>query len=167
MTTKITGAYGSRQTDLGAEPPFQVGRRDARSNIPPPGTHSKTLRWPQDRFSLDFLSGVVQKHVMRFLFRPWKQLLRIKPSCARRFSTCQAPLLSGDTLIEEETLPFYEPQQYYPVNIGDVYRSKYQVVGKLGYGAYSTVWLCRDLRYLLPSWTLDTADHALTVSIGS
>ncbi|KAI9832542.1 MAG: hypothetical protein M1819_004332 [Sarea resinae] len=47
--------------------------------------------------------------------------------------------------IEEEKFPFYEAAHYYPVRIGEVFNSKYQVIGKLGYGAYSTVWLCRDL----------------------
>jgi serine/threonine-protein kinase SRPK3 len=48
--------------------------------------------------------------------------------------------------IEDENLPWYKPNQFYPVRIGDVFRSQYRVVGKLGYGAYSTVWLCRDLQ---------------------
>lgn len=48
--------------------------------------------------------------------------------------------------MEEEQLPFYEPEQYFPVQIGEVFESRYQVIGKLGFGAYSTVWLCRDLR---------------------
>ncbi|EDN93428.1 hypothetical protein SS1G_09294 [Sclerotinia sclerotiorum 1980 UF-70] len=39
------------------------------------------------------------------------------------------------------------------MNIGDIFASKYQVVGKLGYSVTSTVWLARDLqdlRYRLP-----------------
>ncbi|TPX22276.1 hypothetical protein DIZ76_014144 [Coccidioides immitis] len=48
--------------------------------------------------------------------------------------------------MEEETLPHYKPEYYYPVNIGDVYNGRYQVAGKIGYGAYSTSWLCWDLR---------------------
>ena len=35
--------------------------------------------------------------------------------------------------------------KYYPVNIGDVFSSKYQIIGKLGFGVTSTVWLARDL----------------------
>ncbi|KAL2854199.1 kinase domain protein [Aspergillus pseudodeflectus] len=54
--------------------------------------------------------------------------------------------LSRPTLIEEETLPHYNPAHYYPVKIGDVYQDRYQVAGKLGYGAYSTNWLCQDLQ---------------------
>ncbi|KAK5729208.1 hypothetical protein LTR15_002350 [Elasticomyces elasticus] len=47
-------------------------------------------------------------------------------------------------LIEEETLPDYRADGYYPVNIGEVFNNRYRVVGKLGYGTASTVWLCRD-----------------------
>ncbi|KAI9842414.1 MAG: hypothetical protein M1837_007159 [Sclerophora amabilis] len=47
--------------------------------------------------------------------------------------------------VEEERLAWYKPTQFYPVRTGEVFNSRYQVVGKLGYGAYSTVWLCRDL----------------------
>jgi hypothetical protein len=48
--------------------------------------------------------------------------------------------------VEEEKLAWYSHDHFYPVKIGDVFHSKYQVVGKLGYGGYSTVWLCRDLQ---------------------
>lgn len=48
--------------------------------------------------------------------------------------------------IEEETLPDYLAERYYPVHIGEVFNSQYQVLTKLGFGSSSTVWLCRDLR---------------------
>lgn len=47
-------------------------------------------------------------------------------------------------LLEEEKLDWYEHAQFYPVRIGEIFSSKYQVVGKLGYGAHSTTWLCRN-----------------------
>ncbi|GAB1318545.1 non-specific serine/threonine protein kinase [Madurella fahalii] len=50
-----------------------------------------------------------------------------------------------NTLFEEETLPHYRAEEYYPVHIGDVLNVRYRVAGKLGYGAYSTNWLCRDM----------------------
>jgi serine/threonine-protein kinase SRPK3 len=53
--------------------------------------------------------------------------------------------------IEEETLPHYAASQYCPVQIGEIFCARYQVVGKLGFGATSTVWLARDLRYLVSS----------------
>jgi serine/threonine-protein kinase SRPK3 len=48
--------------------------------------------------------------------------------------------------IEEETVRGYNANHYYPVQIGYVFKDRYRVVGKLGYGSASTVWLCHDLR---------------------
>ena len=48
---------------------------------------------------------------------------------------------------EEERLPGYEVDQFYPVSIGDTINLRYHVIGKLGYGANSTVWFCRDNSY--------------------
>ena len=52
--------------------------------------------------------------------------------------------------VEEETLVWYTPEDFYPVKIGETFKSRYRVVGKLGYGAYATVWLCKDIWYLVP-----------------
>lgn len=35
---------------------------------------------------------------------------------------------------------------YHPVAQGDVYKQRYEVVRKLGWGHFSTVWLCHDLK---------------------
>ncbi|XP_068162365.1 SRSF protein kinase 3 isoform X2 [Antennarius striatus] len=35
---------------------------------------------------------------------------------------------------------------YHPVHIGDILNRRYQVVSQLGWGYFSTVWLCLDLR---------------------
>lgn len=48
--------------------------------------------------------------------------------------------------IEEERMPAYDRDLYYPVQIGDIFQSRYQVISKLGFGANSTVWLCRDVQ---------------------
>ncbi|XP_069570256.1 SRSF protein kinase 3-like [Brachyistius frenatus] len=54
-----------------------------------------------------------------------------------------------------ESLGSYDEQQenpadyciggYYPVEIGEIYVDRYQVVKKLGWGHFSTVWLCWDM----------------------
>lgn len=49
-------------------------------------------------------------------------------------------------VFEEEGLPSYDPEEFYPVRLGDTIKSRYRVIGKLGYGANSTVWFCRDLQ---------------------
>jgi hypothetical protein len=46
---------------------------------------------------------------------------------------------------EEEEMLFTPLEDYYPVRIGEVFRSRYQVVSKLGFRTKSTAWLCRDL----------------------
>ncbi|KAB8253552.1 kinase-like protein [Aspergillus pseudonomiae] len=61
-------------------------------------------------------------------------------------------IMNSNTKFEEETLPDYLEERYYPVRIGEVFNSQYQVITKLGFGSSSTVWLCRDLchrRYLI------------------
>jgi serine/threonine-protein kinase SRPK3 len=53
--------------------------------------------------------------------------------------------LDPSIYIEEETLGDYKPERFLPVKIGQVFKDRYQTIGKLGYGSASTVWLCRDL----------------------
>jgi serine/threonine-protein kinase SRPK3 len=67
-------------------------------------------------------------------------------SSPRKFPTSGFAALDATKKIEEENVPSYVPEDYYPVQIGEVFRSRYQVVTKLGFGVNSTVWLCRDLR---------------------
>lgn len=67
------------------------------------------------------------------------------PSPPRQLSAVGFQTLDPSQSIEEETFAWYDPKYFYPVRIGEVFQSRYQVIGKLGYGSYSTVWLCRDL----------------------
>ena len=85
---------------------------------------------------------------MRSLLRLSRHIAQTKAFSAKRgVRTTSDPILPSVVAIEEENFLFYEPEHYYPIHIGEVYNSRYRVVGKLGYGAHSTVWLCRDLRY--------------------
>jgi hypothetical protein len=52
-------------------------------------------------------------------------------------------LIDPSILIEEESIPNYKAQRYYPVEIGDVFNHRYRVVGKLGYArpsGYVGIW---------------------------
>lgn len=49
-------------------------------------------------------------------------------------------------MLEEERITGFSKNVLCPVNISDVFASRYQIVAKLGYGVTSTVWLARDLR---------------------
>jgi len=71
--------------------------------------------------------------------------VRRAPSPPMRFPTSGFSVVAGDECLEEESNERFKTGQYYPVKIGDIFASKYQIVGKLGWGVTSTVWLARDL----------------------
>ncbi|KAM4562624.1 SRSF protein kinase 3 [Odontesthes bonariensis] len=56
-----------------------------------------------------------------------------------------AQLLGSDDE-EQEDPSDYCKGGYYPVTIGDLFNGRYHVVRKLGWGHFSTVWLCWDLQ---------------------
>lgn len=68
-----------------------------------------------------------------------------------RFPTSGFDIVPQSAILEEEQLDEFKQGKYFPVQIGDVYRSKYQVLGKLGFGSTSTVWLARDLELVSSS----------------
>ncbi|KAF1334761.1 Cmgc/srpk protein kinase, partial [Globisporangium splendens] len=45
---------------------------------------------------------------------------------------------------DEEEGNSYKPGGYHPVQVGQVYKSRFQVLEKLGWGHFSTVWKCLD-----------------------
>lgn len=73
------------------------------------------------------------------------------PAIQRVFLTSEFEAIDPTEEVEEETLPTYDVEKYYPVRLGEVLDGRYQVVAKLGYGVTSTVWLGRDLRYIQSS----------------
>lgn len=49
---------------------------------------------------------------------------------------------------DEEDLEDYRKGGYHPVKIGDLFNEdRYEVVRKLGWGHFSTVWLAKDQKY--------------------
>uniref|UniRef100_A0A8C5R0K2 non-specific serine/threonine protein kinase n=1 Tax=Leptobrachium leishanense TaxID=445787 RepID=A0A8C5R0K2_9ANUR len=57
-----------------------------------------------------------------------------------------SPGLLGSDNEEQEDPGDYCKGGYYPVKIGDLFNGRYHVVRKLGWGHFSTVWLCWDLQ---------------------
>lgn len=53
----------------------------------------------------------------------------------------------GEGQSEDEGLDDYKKGGYHPVFIGEVLIGRYVVLQKLGWGHFSTVWLCRDTKY--------------------
>jgi hypothetical protein len=103
--------------------------------------------------------GFINK-LARILLRPTMNLFRglrstsvysrsasqLRDVVPRAFPTTGFTIIPASETIEEERWPWYTPQSFYPVRIGDVLYSKYQVLYKLGYGTTSTIWMCRNLR---------------------
>jgi len=48
---------------------------------------------------------------------------------------------------EDEGIDDYKLGGYHPVHIGEVLLERYVVIQKLGWGHFSTVWLCKDFKY--------------------
>jgi len=48
---------------------------------------------------------------------------------------------------EDEGLPDYKIGGYHPVHVGEIFKDRYVVIQKLGWGHFSTVWLAKDKKY--------------------
>jgi hypothetical protein len=53
------------------------------------------------------------------------------PSPPRELPTTVGETVDDDVLVEEEGFSWYNPDDWYPVNIGDVYQDRYQVLFSL------------------------------------
>ena len=62
------------------------------------------------------------------------------------FSNSNFKILPPGEKVEEEIHEAIPKNRYYPVHIGEVVHKNYQVLGKLGYGLGSTVWLANDFQ---------------------
>ncbi|KAJ5297874.1 kinase-like domain-containing protein [Penicillium antarcticum] len=54
----------------------------------------------------------------------------------RQYAQTNFPLLRPTNKFEEERHLLYAPNRFSPVRIGEVFRSRYQVVGKLSFGMF-------------------------------
>ncbi|KAI8664565.1 Protein kinase domain-containing protein [Fusarium keratoplasticum] len=67
------------------------------------------------------------------------------PEEPRSFPTSSFSLIDQGQKVEEEELPDYIADRFYPVRLGEVFQGRYQTIAKLGFGSSSTIWLARDL----------------------
>ena len=100
-------------------------------------------RWSLGRALLSLGSSLDHATPLR---RVARTMSSVTPLPARHFPTSGFVKLDSSEKIEEEKLPTYVADDYFPVYIGKVFASRYQVVSKLGFGTSSTAWLCRDLQ---------------------
>lgn len=73
----------------------------------------------------------------------FRNLFKLPAGIRLKIFTSQAPRLINHA-IDEARLPFYKPEDYLPVHPGDILDAKYEILTKIGYGSYSTVWLAKD-----------------------
>lgn len=85
---------------------------------------------------------------MRSLLNLVRNSFRRAPLTPLQFPATGFSVIKDPFILEEEQFDEFKAGKYYPVNIGDIYASKYQVLGKLGFGTTSTVWLARNLQYV-------------------
>ncbi|KAG6031391.1 hypothetical protein E4U41_007583 [Claviceps citrina] len=80
----------------------------------------------------------------------------------RTFPSQGFDIIDESKTIEEEDIPGYKPEYFYPVELGEVIDERFQTVTKLGYGSCSTIWLARDLqdhRYLTLKFYVHNCPH--------
>ncbi|XP_017286061.1 SRSF protein kinase 3 isoform X2 [Kryptolebias marmoratus] len=65
------------------------------------------------------------------------------PRASQNLPQSPEPLGSYDE--QQEDPADYNIGGYYPVEVGEIFVDRYQVVRKLGWGHFSTVWLCWDM----------------------
>lgn len=73
-------------------------------------------------------------------------LARWLSSAIWRARTGRVRLLPPTQPLDEEPIEWYCAGRYHPVKLGDIFNSRYEVVRKLGWGVYSTVWLAKDTK---------------------
>ena len=59
-----------------------------------------------------------------------RSMVSLPPSPPRKFPTSGFVALNAAEKIEEEDIPSYIPEDYYPVYIGEVFNSRYQITTK-------------------------------------
>ena len=70
----------------------------------------------------------------------------------RRLLSTSGPsfeIINASIKVDEEHLAHYKPSRFYPVHLGNIFESRYQVLSKLGYGSCSTVWLSHDIMFVI------------------
>ncbi|OQE06538.1 hypothetical protein PENVUL_c017G05299 [Penicillium vulpinum] len=88
----------------------------------------------------------IWERLKRLFGKKLRSLFRRSLEFPVSFPTTGWEILPADKKLEEEQMPRYlEDTCYCHFIMGDILLSRYQIVGKLGWGTTSVVWLVRDL----------------------
>ena len=66
-----------------------------------------------------------------------KSCVEVKPEGKTQYNTNR----------HEEGEEEYKPGHYHPVEINELYNSRFRIISKLGWGHFSTVWMARDEKF--------------------
>ncbi|EGD97359.1 CMGC protein kinase [Trichophyton tonsurans CBS 112818] len=69
-----------------------------------------------------------------------KSFLPKLPEKRRLLPTSGYQVIDSNIVIEEEAIPDYKADRFYPVKLGEVFEGRFQVIAKLGFGSSSTIW---------------------------
>ena len=75
---------------------------------------------------------------------PVYRSIRVSSYTTKSIARAQQQSYVYEPIPDSENLENYEPGGFHPILVGDILHSRYRVVDKLGFGAWSTIWLCRD-----------------------
>lgn len=88
----------------------------------------------------------------------WAVCFRSEPRQSAGGGCGGGPEELDEVAAAEDTLAFSDGEQedpkdycrggYYPVQIGEFFNNRYKVIRKLGWGHFSTVWLCDDIMWV-------------------
>ena len=134
-SVSLTNALPARKKKMRARAPIRINspRRPRPLGSLVPGISARTTALTKPREPLRQTP-------------PFMRMAALSP--VRHLATRTSQELSAEAKVEEELVPGYRPEDFYPVELGEVFNSRYQVVAKLGCGVGSTAWLCRDLQYI-------------------
>ena len=92
------------------------------------------------------MTRLSQPRTMASVLGRAQRLLKKSPSQPLLFHNSNLETITTSQKLEEESCEDFCTGRYCPVRIGEILNVKYQVVGKLGFGLGSTVWLANDLQ---------------------
>ncbi|EFY84567.1 serine/threonine-protein kinase, putative [Metarhizium acridum CQMa 102] len=92
-----------------------------------------------------FYSASRTRLLFHMPFRPLvSSVLRRMKSSSPAQSIRVPQTLPMEVPVDEENVPRYDPEAFYPANPGDVLNGRFELLAKLGWGTSSTVWLAND-----------------------
>jgi hypothetical protein len=107
---------------------------------------SSRILWP----TTGNISQISLRTLRKRTRMPFKLITLASCSFIRRQTiasqSCATPKsLPLDVPVDEETIPGYDPKNFYHPDPGDILDHRYKLKAKIGWGTSSTVWIAQDI----------------------